>query len=151
MEVTLTNTDRIVEINGVPARVWEGRTTSGIPCHAYITRIAVARDQDAHEFDRELQETAPEEQQAGITKAIELAKATAGGPEEEPIQKRPLALVNLTLDARALLVETPNPTQRKIERVLDECDSRRVESGGQVQVTPDNYAALSKALRWVPR
>ena len=35
--VTLTNTSKIVTLNGVPARVWEGKTAKGIPCHAFIT------------------------------------------------------------------------------------------------------------------
>ena len=58
MLVQLTSTTKIVQlvVNNimVPARVWEGVTESGIACHAYITRIAVARDGDSAEFDREL-------------------------------------------------------------------------------------------------
>ncbi len=60
MIVTLESTDKIVElvINGqaVPARIWEGSTASGIPCHAYVTRIAVAPELDASQFERELRE-----------------------------------------------------------------------------------------------
>ncbi len=60
MIVTLESTTKIVRLvvdgREVPARVWEGTTSSGIPCHAYITRIAVAPDQDAAEFERELVE-----------------------------------------------------------------------------------------------
>jgi hypothetical protein len=60
MKVTLESTTKIVAlvINGVEveARVWEGRTSSGIACHAYITRIAVHREDDASEFDRELKQ-----------------------------------------------------------------------------------------------
>ncbi len=60
MKVELESTTKIVEfvVDGkpVPARIWEGRTSSGIPCHAYITRIAVAPDQDSTEFERELRE-----------------------------------------------------------------------------------------------
>lgn len=63
MIVTLHNTDKLVELNidrvSVPARIWEGQTSSGIPCHAYITRIAVANDRDAAEFERELLEQRP--------------------------------------------------------------------------------------------
>jgi len=41
-----------------PARVWEGRTASGIPVHCFVTRVAVADDgrTDHSEFVRELQE-----------------------------------------------------------------------------------------------
>jgi len=60
MRVELESTSKIVRLvvdgREVPARVWEGTTSSGIPCHAYITRIAVAPDQDAAEFERELLE-----------------------------------------------------------------------------------------------
>ena len=60
MRVELESTTKIVRLvvdgREVPARIWEGRTSSGIPCHAYITRIAFAPDQDAAEFERELLE-----------------------------------------------------------------------------------------------
>jgi len=63
MQVMLESTDRIVELitpDGViPARIWEGTTASGIRCHAFVTRIAVHKDADAAEFERELAEVAP--------------------------------------------------------------------------------------------
>jgi len=61
MKVTLESTSKItfLVVNGqeVPARVWEGMTESGIPCHAFITRIAVNAQHDASDFERDLQET----------------------------------------------------------------------------------------------
>lgn len=59
MKVTLHNTSKIVELNGVPARIWEGETESGIPVHAFITRICVATDQNNEQFEKELTETRP--------------------------------------------------------------------------------------------
>ncbi|MFA9478536.1 hypothetical protein ACERK3_09530 [Phycisphaerales bacterium AB-hyl4] len=59
MKVQLESTEKIVNINGVPARIWEGHTESGIAVHAYVTRIAVHKDADASEFERELQEHRP--------------------------------------------------------------------------------------------
>lgn len=56
MEIQIESTDKIVELNGVPARIWEGHTASGIPVHCYVTRIAVARDADTSQFEKELQE-----------------------------------------------------------------------------------------------
>ena len=60
MKVQLESTTKIVElvINGVtvPARVWEGHTENGVACHAFITRIAVANQDNAEEFERDLQE-----------------------------------------------------------------------------------------------
>jgi hypothetical protein len=57
MKITLENTSKIVHVNNVPARVWEGKTESGIPCHAFITRIGVSRDEDSSQFEAELKET----------------------------------------------------------------------------------------------
>jgi len=63
MIVTLHNTDKIVDLKtdsgAVPARVWEGTTDSGIKVHAFITRIAVHKNDDAGQFERELQEQRP--------------------------------------------------------------------------------------------
>ena len=41
-------------MNGVPARVWEGQTVTGIPVTCLITRIAVAGDADVAQFEAEL-------------------------------------------------------------------------------------------------
>lgn len=63
MRVQLESTDKIVELTTpsgvVPARIWEGTTENGIACHAFVTRIAVSKDLDASEFERELQEHKP--------------------------------------------------------------------------------------------
>lgn len=59
MKVNLISTTKLItlEIGGasVPARIWEGHTDSGIPVHAYITRIAAAEGLDHSQFERELQ------------------------------------------------------------------------------------------------
>ena len=57
MKITLENTTRIVTVNGVPARIWEGMTASGVRVHAFITRIAVASTDDTTQFEAELQES----------------------------------------------------------------------------------------------
>lgn len=59
MTITITSTDKLVALDGVPARIWEGTTESGIPVHCFVTRIAVARDADASQFERELVELRP--------------------------------------------------------------------------------------------
>ena len=59
MQVQLTSTSKIVYLNGVPARIWEGVTDSGIKCHAYITRIAIDKNESSGavaQFETELQE-----------------------------------------------------------------------------------------------
>lgn len=60
MKITLTSTTKLVmletERGDVPARIWEGHTDSGIPIHAYVTRIAVDEGLDTAQFERELQQ-----------------------------------------------------------------------------------------------
>ncbi len=56
MKITLESTTKIVELNGIPARIWEGKTESGIPVHSFITRIAVSNEHDQSQFDNELKE-----------------------------------------------------------------------------------------------
>jgi len=55
MRITLESTTKLVQLNGVPARIWEGTTENGTPMHAYITRVAVEEGHDQEEFERELQ------------------------------------------------------------------------------------------------
>lgn len=63
MKATLESTSKIVRLkvkgneDGVPARIWEGTTESGIPFHAFIVRVAVDKGADNSQFERELQET----------------------------------------------------------------------------------------------
>ncbi len=59
MEIKLHNTTKIVEVNGVPARIWEGETESGIRVYAFITRIAVDKESDQEAFLKELEECRP--------------------------------------------------------------------------------------------
>lgn len=55
MKITLESTTKIVSLNGIPARVWEGKTASGVDVVAMITRIAVPDEgQDLSEVEREL-------------------------------------------------------------------------------------------------
>ncbi|TXH51299.1 MAG: hypothetical protein E6Q97_18570 [Desulfurellales bacterium] len=56
MKVSLESTNRMIEINGVPARVWEGTTESGCRVFAAIAQVAHHKDDDpkAFEFERDL-------------------------------------------------------------------------------------------------
>jgi hypothetical protein len=56
LKLTLESTTKIVHVNGVPARIWEGHTANGVPVHAYLTRVAVDHAEDAGELERELEE-----------------------------------------------------------------------------------------------
>lgn len=55
MRITLESTSKVVEVNGVPARIWEGATEMGIPIHVYVTRVAVEEHHNQEEFERQLQ------------------------------------------------------------------------------------------------
>lgn len=62
MKMTIVSTEKIVELDGIPARVWEGVTERGVAVTAFITRIAVPQAVPQREqavFALELQEHAP--------------------------------------------------------------------------------------------
>ena len=63
MKITIESTSKVVTLklgaysDGVPARIWEGETESGIKVHCFITRIAIAKGETrASEFKMELLE-----------------------------------------------------------------------------------------------
>jgi hypothetical protein len=64
MKIHLESTGQIVEFNGIPCRVWEGKTEGGVRLTAFITRVAVDRAEDSSQFERELIEQ-PEPRPAG--------------------------------------------------------------------------------------
>ena len=71
LTLRLTTTEKIVTINGIPARIWEGvHEETGVAVHAYITRIGIPADtppEKAIAFDRALVETrAPSPEVAAI-------------------------------------------------------------------------------------
>lgn len=59
IQIQIESTDILTSFEGVPVRVWNGTTAAGTPCKLFIHRIAVHRDQDASEFERELAEQLP--------------------------------------------------------------------------------------------
>lgn len=60
MRVILESTTKVVNVNGVPARIWQGKTESGIEVHAFITRIAINKNESRkEEFEEELIQCSP--------------------------------------------------------------------------------------------
>jgi hypothetical protein len=61
MKITIESTSKIVELvqfgTNIPARVWEGKTESGILVQCLVTRIAALKTDDLSQFERELKET----------------------------------------------------------------------------------------------
>lgn len=57
MRITIESTTKIVELNGIKCRVWEGMTTNGIKVHCFIPRIACDIDEPRkEEFEVDLKE-----------------------------------------------------------------------------------------------
>lgn len=60
MRIQITSTSKIVQFNGIPARVWEGETESGIGVICFVTRLAVKDElADCTEFERDLEQCDP--------------------------------------------------------------------------------------------
>jgi hypothetical protein len=59
VKLTIESTSKIVEVNGVPARVWEGTSERGVKVICFVTRVAVDKADDCAQFEAELQEHKP--------------------------------------------------------------------------------------------
>ena len=62
MKITVEATGQVQAVNGAPARLWKGKTESGIEVCCWIALIEVRKDSDNSEFVRELQEVNIERQ-----------------------------------------------------------------------------------------
>lgn len=56
MEILITKTDEICDLDGVPVRRWDGRTAGGVPCEVFVHRVMVHNDLDTSAFEAELRE-----------------------------------------------------------------------------------------------
>ena len=56
MKLVIEATGTIERVQGMPARVWKGKTESGIEVTCWIPIIQVRRDADNSQFEAELQE-----------------------------------------------------------------------------------------------
>lgn len=55
MKVELESTSKQVLLNGIPCRIWEGRTDRGTPIHAFVALVGISDDPAAiAELDSEL-------------------------------------------------------------------------------------------------
>jgi hypothetical protein len=59
MKLEIIATGKLTEIGGVPVRLWEGKTESGIPCKVFVHRVMVHKDHDSTQFEAELKEQMP--------------------------------------------------------------------------------------------
>lgn len=58
MKVTLEPTSLMVTVNGVPCRVWQGQTESGLQIHAHIALVGTDERAEAPELEAALQQVA---------------------------------------------------------------------------------------------
>lgn len=57
MKITIESTTKIVQVNGIDCRLWEGESERGVKVEALIPRIAALADgQDLSQFQAELKE-----------------------------------------------------------------------------------------------
>jgi hypothetical protein len=62
MKATLESTARVISVNGVPARVWEGKTEGGTDVFFAVCQVAAPSQQDNSELKNALIEhTEPSE------------------------------------------------------------------------------------------
>ena len=59
MQIVIESTDQLTTLDGIPCRVWKGCTAGGVECVVFVHRVAVHKDADAGQFERELQEQLP--------------------------------------------------------------------------------------------
>lgn len=59
MRLVIEATEQVTSLEGVPVRLWMGKTEQGVECRVFVHRIAVHKDQDAAELERALIEQLP--------------------------------------------------------------------------------------------
>lgn len=59
MEIQIKATEHLTTIDGVPCRLWEGVTAGGVACKVFVHRVAVHKDHDSTQFEKELAEQLP--------------------------------------------------------------------------------------------
>jgi hypothetical protein len=60
LKITITSTELVTTMDGMPVRLWKGLTERGISCEVFVHRIAVERGRDDSELFAELRECLPQ-------------------------------------------------------------------------------------------
>jgi len=92
---------------------------------------------------------AADSQRAAIEAAIDKVRQTDTSPKEARPEKLALALANLVLDARVLLVDSDNPNRDKLESALNELQIQYLQNADEANVTPERFRVLSEAIRGI--
>lgn len=56
MKLTIESTTKMVTLDGVPARIWEGHSEDGVAVQVFVTGIQADASADLSRFARELEE-----------------------------------------------------------------------------------------------
>jgi hypothetical protein len=56
MKIVIESTNQIVHIDGVRARIWNGRTESGVAVFLFVTAVAVHNGDNDCELERDLED-----------------------------------------------------------------------------------------------
>jgi hypothetical protein len=59
MTITVHSTTKIVHVNGVPCRIWEGQSAKGVTVRCFIALVAADCYTDVEEFKKDLEEHQP--------------------------------------------------------------------------------------------
>lgn len=54
MKIEIESTENILQLDGVPCRVWEGKLEDGSPCYVYVHLVAVRGDYPQEQYAKEL-------------------------------------------------------------------------------------------------
>lgn len=65
MRMTVDSTSKMITVNGIPARIWEGTTEKGSRVVAFVMRVT-AMGEDDGEFVRDLLEVVAESPDVGV-------------------------------------------------------------------------------------
>ena len=56
MKIQIESTTQIVQMKGIPCRLWEGKSETGVKVMCWIATISVPENEDLHQFQNELRE-----------------------------------------------------------------------------------------------
>jgi hypothetical protein len=57
MKINIESTTKIVSINGIPSRVWEGKTETGVKVNCFVSLICIDKDEKRiKDFSSELKQ-----------------------------------------------------------------------------------------------
>jgi hypothetical protein len=70
VKLVIEKTETLMPINGSLARVWKGQTESGVQVVCFISRIAIEKNKDLTEFEKELRPCEPPKEWQQIEKLM---------------------------------------------------------------------------------